>query len=103
MNWYRGHKPVGTVIRRRDGKVYVKTEKGWEAESRLIARLKLIHRDLEEGEKAYHKDCTLIGTKDYNKPDNIVVLKFNVTKYRLLPSSEILYLPSAKKESAQVK
>jgi hypothetical protein len=96
MEWFRGHKPVGTIIQRREGKNYVKTERGWIIESRLVAEKKLLRRKLEDNEKVYHKDCTLIGTKEYNEEDNLVVLKFNATRYRLLPHPNIVYLPPPK-------
>lgn len=101
LSWFKGRKPVGTIIQRRDGKNYVKLEKGWIAESRLVAQLQLVKRDLEPGEKAYHRDCTLIGQKGYNNKDNLVVLRFNMTKYRLLPHPEIVYLPTPERAVEQ--
>lgn len=97
--WWRGHKPVGTIIQRRDGKNYVKTEKGWIAESRFVAQMTLVRRDLEPGEKVYHKDCTRIGEKGYNDKGNLVIIKMNMTNYRLLPHPEIVYLPTTRKEA----
>lgn len=91
ITWFRGRKPTGTVIQRRSGYIYVKTEKGWVPESRLVASLKLIKRDLEEGERVFHKD----GNRENNRPENLSVIKFNMTKYQLLPSARIIHLPKA--------
>lgn len=95
-SWFRGRKATGTIVRRRDGNTYVKQEKGWIAEGRLVAQLRILGRDLEKNEKVYHRDCTAIGQNDYNSKDNLVVLRFRTTKYRLLPAPEIVYLPTSK-------
>lgn len=89
MQWFRGRKPVGTVVQHRDGYIYVKTEKGWVAEARLVAELKLVKRELEPGEKVFHRN----GTRDENEPGNLVVIRFNMTKYQFLPSARLIHLP----------
>ncbi len=96
MQYFRGTKPIGTIIQRRTGVNYVKTDRGWVSEARLIAELKIVNRGLAKNEKVYHRDCTTIGKRGHNEPGNLVVLKFNLTKYRLLPAPEIIYLPIAR-------
>lgn len=90
MEWFRGKKPVGTVLQRRSGYIYVKTQdRGWVPEGRLVAELKIEKHQLEECEKVYHRD----GNRANNKPDNLAVIRFNLTKYRLLPRPQIVYMP----------
>jgi hypothetical protein len=101
MEYFRGKKPLGTIIQRRDGNTFVKTERGWISEARLVASLQIEKRELEKNEKVYHRDCTGIGKRDYNEKENLVVLKFRTTKYRLLPHPEIVYLPVAKAQRAR--
>lgn len=92
LNWFRGRKPVGAVVQHRDGYAYVKTEEGWIAEHRIVAALKVERRELMTGEKVYHKD----GNRENNKPDNLAVIRFNTTKYRLLPAPRLLFMPKAR-------
>lgn len=101
MEYFKGRKPIGTIVQRRDGNTYVKTERGWMPESRLVAQLQISGRDLEKNEKVYHRDCTGIGKRDYNYKENLVVLKFRTTKYRLLPHPEIVYLPIVRVKRAR--
>lgn len=89
MQWYRGLKPVGSVVQYRTGYIYVKTSDGWKAESRVVAELKLVKRELEQGEKVFHRD----GDRTNNRPENLAVIKFNPTKYRLLPGPNLIHLP----------
>lgn len=84
--------PIGTRNQSRTGYIFIKTEKrGWIAEARLIAEMKLSDHELESNERVFHKD----GNRENNKPENLAVIRFNTTKYKLLPTSRPLFIPSA--------
>lgn len=89
--------PTGSVVQRRNGYIFVKTEEGFVSEHRLVAVLRLENRELMPGEKVYHKD----GNRENNQPENLVVIRFSQTKYRFLPRSRVLYMPKGKDVSVQ--
>lgn len=87
--------PVGSVVQHRTGYIFIKVEeKKWVSEHRLVCATQVENRELMNAEKVYHKD----GNRENNKPDNLVAIKFNRTRYRLLPSSKPLYIPSSQRE-----
>lgn len=82
--------PIGTRLQQRTGYITIKTERrGWIAESRLIAEMKLTDHELEPNERVYHRD----GNRENNRPENLAIIRFNTTKYKLLPSSRPLFIP----------
>lgn len=90
--------PVGSVVQRRNGYIFIKTDAGqWISEHRLVCATQVEHRELMDAEKVFHRD----GNRENNKPDNVVAIKFNRTRYRLLPTSRPLYIPAANKASVK--
>lgn len=82
--------PVGTIILRTSGYRFLKTnDRKWEAEHRIIARDRILHRDLLPGERVFHRN----GKRDENAPANLVVIRFNLEKFKTLPHSRIIYIP----------
>lgn len=84
--------PIGTKVQRRDHYVFIKKQTGeWQAEHRQIME-QTMGRDLEPGERVYHKS----GEKADNGRDNLVVIKVNTVRYTLLKESRVLYIPQRK-------
>lgn len=82
--------PVGTKVQHTTRYVHVKGADGkWKAEHRWIAELQLLDRELEPGEKVFHKD----GLKDNNDPGNLVVIRFATSKFVKLKKSVVLFIP----------
>lgn len=83
--------PVGTKVQHRNRYIFVKCdgEKKWKAEHRWVMEQKVLGRDLEEGERVYHRD----GDRENNQPANLVAIKFATTKYVFLKKSRVLYIP----------
>ena len=93
-----GTYPVGTIILRTSGYRFIKTSnKKWEAEHRVIAKDRLLHRDLLDGERVFHRN----GKRDENAPSNLVVIRFNLEKFEKLPHSRIIYIPQPRATSAR--
>lgn len=84
----------GTLIRRRDGYIFIKTTHGLMAEHRWVAVNKMVHRKLREGEVVIR----LKPKRDLNTPANLVVVQHSLTKFQLLPKSEVIYVPKRAKE-----
>lgn len=86
----RGEKhAIGTLIQRRDGYVFLKTETGMVAHHRWVAEHKLLQRPLKEGEVVVRKWPDRLN----NSPENLVVVRHNLTKFRKLPRPYIIYVP----------
>ncbi len=86
--------PRGTKIQRTNRYVFIKQQTGqWKAEHRWVMEQKVLGRDLEEGERVFHRN----GIKDENDPGNLVVVKFSTTKFVPLKKSVVLFIP--KKQS----
>ena len=82
--------PTGTKVQHRTGYVHVKGSGGkWKSEHRWIAELKILSRELEPGEKVFHKD----GDRAHNDDDNLVVIKFNTAKFVPLKKARIIFMP----------
>jgi hypothetical protein len=82
--------PVGSKVQHTTRYVFVKGSEGkWKSEHRWMAELKLLNRELEEGERVFHKD----GVKDNNNPDNLVVIKFSTAKFVPMKKSKVLFIP----------
>jgi hypothetical protein len=82
--------PWGTKIMRSSGYVFIKTNKGVRPEAQVVAEQKILNRQLEEGERVFHRDCR---ERSDNRPENLVVLHFRTDKFRPLPSSRVIYIP----------
>lgn len=82
--------PAGSVVQRRNGYILVKIQKGkWESQARLNA-MKMLGRELQAGERVYHKD----GNRENNKPANLAVIRFNTVRYVFLKRARPLFIPS---------
>ena len=81
--------PAGARIQRRSGYIFTKTAEGMKAESRWVAEQKILSRDLEPGERVFHKN----GDREDNSAQNLSVIKFNTTKYVPLKTSRVLFVP----------
>jgi len=80
----------GTIILRTSGYRFIKRTDGkWEAEHRMVARNSVVHRDLLEGERVFHKN----GKREDNAPSNLVVIRFNLEKFKKLPHTRIIFIP----------
>lgn len=100
--------PVGAVVQRRDGKVYVKTkENGLVAKSRMIAAVnsKVINggEELQPGWRVVHLNMATFGTDDHDKPENLAVIKCGAYKWEFLKRSRVLFLPKNKLAGAKAK
>ena len=84
--------PVGTIKQTKDGYVFEKihagTLKKFVAQHRLVAEREIKGGALEHNERVYRRD----GDKANNAKENLVILKFNVIKYRL-KKTKIIYMP----------
>jgi hypothetical protein len=88
-----GRYPNGSIILRTDGYKFIKQMDGrWISEHRLNAQ-RTIGRDLLEGERVYHKD----GNRMNNATTNLAVIRFNLEKFKRLPHTRQIYIPSVKK------
>lgn len=81
--------PPGSVVQRSNGYVFVKTDRGWTAQHRLIASNVLEKRELVKNERVYHKN----GDREDNDPKNLVVLRFSEHRFKHLPHPRIIYIP----------
>lgn len=98
-----GQYKVGTIVMRNDGITHVKTkENGWVAEHRHIMQNRL-DRELVLGEKVFHRDNTLKGTEDFNKWNNLIVIKCRTTKWIKLTHSRVIYEPKKEQYPAFAK
>lgn len=93
--------PVGAVTEGSTGVQKVKTSEGWRPVSRVVAAnsSKVINggRELDDQDKVFHLDNTLIGEKGYNDPSNLVVVRQRKEKVRFLRGGRVLFIPSQKK------
>jgi len=80
---------IGTLIRRRDGYIYIKTENGFMSQQRYVAMTKMLKRKLHPGECVIR----LKPKRDWNVPQNLVVVQHSLTKFKLLPRAEVIYVP----------
>lgn len=83
--------PVGTRIQRPNLYVWIKTDQGLMPEHRWVAEQRILGRELKEGECVYRKRPDRLD----NRPENLVVLERNLEKWKFLPKSRVIYIPSA--------
>lgn len=80
---------TGTIVLRTDGYRFVKQMSGkWISEHRLNAGRSLT-RDLFPNERVFHRN----GKRDDNSLNNLVIIKFNLEKFKRLPHSRIIFIP----------
>lgn len=79
---------TGTLIQRRDGYVFIKTENGFMAQHRYVAVQKL-NRPLKQGEVVIRKKPDRLN----NSWDNLVVVQHSLEKFKYLPCARIIYVP----------
>jgi len=89
----------GTIVQHRNGYVFVKTENGIIAQHRWVAMQKIVHRPLKEGEVVIRR----IPKRDYNAPENLVVIQHSLTKFKMLPKSRVIYVPKMQLKSLAIK
>lgn len=80
---------TGTLVQRRDGYVFIKTDNGMVAEHRWVAASKMLHRALREGEVVLRRQ----PKRDDNRPENLVIVQHALTKYVMLPRARVIYVP----------
>jgi hypothetical protein len=98
MEWRRGLRyTIGTLVQRRDGYVFVKTDKGLRAEHRVVAEQRILNRPLRKGEVVIRRapDRTL------NAPSNLVVVQHSLERFKYLPHPNILYVPARQRKILQ--
>lgn len=82
--------PAGSKVQHTTGYVHVKgTDGKWKSEHRWIAELQILDRELEPGERVFHKD----GSRAHNDPGNLVVIRFSTAKFVPLKRSKVLFIP----------
>lgn len=82
--------PKGTKVQRSNRYIFIKQQTGqWKAEHRWLMEQKVLGRDLEEGEKVYHRN----GLKDDNDIDNLVIIKHSTVKLKPLTKPVVLWIP----------
>lgn len=82
--------PKGSKVQHRSRYIFIKQDnRAWKAEHRWIMEQKRLGRDLEPGERVFH----LNGVKDANHIENLVVIKFSMTKFVPLKKSVVLFIP----------
>lgn len=79
----------GTIVQHRDGYKFIKTERGWEKLSRFLVEQEE-GRKLRKYERVFHKD----GQRAHDEYPNLVAIQFNATRFRPLPESRVIYIPS---------
>lgn len=90
--------PVGSKVQHTTRYVHIKQDDGsWKSEHRWMMEQKVLGRELEPGEKVFHKD----GSKDNNAPDNLVVIKFSTEKFVKLKKSVVLFIPKFKGKTVE--
>lgn len=83
--------PEGARIQWRNGHEYIKTmEFGLIKRARLIALQK--HGELSKNEKVFFRD----GDRTNFDPENIIPIRFSETRFKYLPRSRVIYMPSSK-------
>lgn len=81
--------PAGAEVQQTSGHVKKKTHDGtWISRGRWMAAAKILKRDLEPGEKVYHRD----GNPANDDPSNLAVIRFNAAQYRI-KRSRVVWLP----------
>lgn len=89
---------VGTLVQHRDGYVFLKTEQGMVAQHRWIAEQKILGRELKEGEVVVRREPDRLN----NKPENLVVVRHNLTKFKMLPEARVIWVPHKAKRTTEV-
>lgn len=81
--------PQETRIQRRDGHEYIKTR-----EYGLIKRARFValetYGQLLRNEKVFFRD----GDRTNFKTENIIPIRFSETRFKYLPKSRVVYMPS---------
>lgn len=96
--------PIGAVVRRPNGTEFIKSEDGLKPLARHVASMsdKVFNggHKLDDNERVYHLDNTLIGTKEYNEPKNLVVVRQNREKVHFIKSkiTKVLFLPTPERK-----
>lgn len=89
------HYEAGTIIQRRDGYCFLKTQDGkLVAQHRWVAALRL-GRPLRQGECVLRKKPDRMN----NSWENLVVVQHALEKFKFLPSSRIIYVPERKRRT----
>jgi len=86
---------IGTLVQRTNGYVFVKTNDGMMAEHRWVAENRMLGRKLRDGEVVVRKHPDRL----LNTPQNLVVVQHSLTKFKTLPHSRIIYIPSSSKRN----
>ena len=79
---------IGTKVQHRDGYVFVKTESGMVAEHRFVMSQK-IGRPLAKGEVVLR----IKPDRMNNRETNLVKVHHNLSKFKYLPHSRVIYIP----------
>jgi len=98
MEWKRGLRyPAGSLIQRRDGYVFIKTDQGMKAQHRWVAEHMMLGRSLRKGEVVVRRspDRTL------NTAANLVVVQHRLERFKYLPHPNIIYIPAKKQKVLQ--
>lgn len=90
MAHHRSRYIPGTLVQRKDGAHYIKTPKGMKPLARHVWEEHHAH-PLQEGQRVFHVN----GNRQDNKPQNLVAIKFNTTRYAF--EWKILYVPKAER------
>ncbi len=94
MIWKGRQYPVGARVQHRNGYIVVKTPDGMMAESRRVWELQ--RGPLVEGDRVFHLD----GDRTNNNIRNLAKIHFRQTKFKMLPTSRVLWIPPAAKKVA---
>lgn len=81
----------GTIIQRTNHYRYIKVAGVLRAEHRVVAEHKILNRELMPNERVFHRDCENVAD---NNPENLVVIKYRTHKFRPLPQTKIIYVPT---------
>lgn len=80
----------GTLVQRKNGYVFLVTREGKQiAQHRWVASQRL-GRDLKKGECVVRKKPDFLN----NSWDNLVVVQHRIEKFKYLPESRVIYVPS---------
>jgi hypothetical protein len=83
--------PVGTEIRDRYGYVEIKiSDKRWMMKHRWVAAMKMVKRELREGEKVFR----LTPDRSNNDPSNLVVIQQRIRKFVPFAGAKIIRIPT---------
>lgn len=85
--------PSGSRVQHTTKYIFIKQkEGGWIPEHRWLAQDKLVGRPLEPGERVFHRN----GVRDDNDISNLVIVKYNTTKFIPMKHSIVLFIPHIK-------